>query len=117
MKKFIVMAFALVISTFFVACSGKTELQFTNSANSFGNINEINWASDDTIWTQTGGWAVKDDTDSKEVTKTVGYVTCLVDNGGDGNYNKATVSFDGKGDSLSITSGSANKYTLEATFK
>jgi len=114
MKKLLVLACVLGLGAFFVACSGKTELQFTNGA-SAGPINDILWSADGTTWTKTSGYAIDSDTESKTVSdsSTSGTVTCKVDKG-TGDFVNATVLFPDGNSSLSIKSGSANKYTLQA---
>jgi hypothetical protein len=115
MKKILLMSSALLLATFFVACTGKTELQFTNSNSSTGHINNIVWADGDATWVNgINGYARNSDTDAKEVTLTSGTVTCQVETS-DGNHNfvGAIVIIDGNS-SLSIKSGASNKYTLQA---
>ena len=121
MKKLLVMVGILGLGAFFVACdNGKTELQFTNSDLSSDNINTIVWEADGTTWNKTGGYARTEDTESKEVssTSTAGTVICqLPPTDSSSNWVNANVYFpETTNKSLSIKSGSSNKYTLEATY-
>ena len=97
-----------------VACgSGTTELQFTNSNDSIGAINDIVWADGDQTWNSGTGYNIGSDTESKEVDNRNGEVECSVDPGG--GYANATVYFSAtNSSSLSLKEGSSNKYTLRA---
>jgi hypothetical protein len=115
MKKFIVMISALAITAFFAACNGKTELQFTNSPDTQTKINSIVWEKDNTIWEKPDGYDMKEDTESKEVSTTVSRVSCSIwDSNSLKFIDNATVIFPDGGDSLSLKSGSSNKYVLKA---
>ncbi|HSV97530.1 MAG TPA: hypothetical protein VLM75_11440 [Spirochaetota bacterium] len=98
-----------------VACgSGTTELQFTNSNDSIGTINDIIWAGGDQTWNSGTGYAVGTDTESKEVDARNGEVECSVDPGT--GYVAADVFFpETISAALSLKEGSSNKYTLKAT--
>jgi len=114
MKKNIMMFLFLIAgSVLFVACSGATELSFTNSSNSDGAINEIVWANGDANWTKDGGYDLNATTESKEVNETKGSVTCTYYSGTE--FAAADVLFDNGTSALTLTEGSANNYTLTAS--
>ncbi|HNR89174.1 MAG TPA: hypothetical protein PKM65_12610 [Spirochaetota bacterium] len=116
MKKTIMLIlFVFVLSVLFGACnSKKTELQFVNSPDSQGAINDIIWANGDAQFSQANGFAKNDSTASMEVTEVNGGVEAKYLDGSE--FKTGKVYFPKtNSSSLSLSEGSANKYTIQVT--
>ncbi|HNV46128.1 MAG TPA: hypothetical protein PKJ16_03730 [Spirochaetota bacterium] len=114
MKKTIMLIlFVFVLSVLFGACnSKKTELQFVNSPDSPGPINDIIWANGDAQFSQANGFPVNESTASMEVTELNGRVEAKVLNGSEFVTGNVVIPKTNSS-SLSLSEGSANKYTIK----
>ena len=125
MKKILFIIPAVLAAAAFFGCdSDKTELSFTNAHDSDDAINEIIWEGGDASWAQTNGWAQDATTDSKEVSKTTGIVTCSIwvpdpSSASGGDWGAAMLSIDVNGTvsegAIPLKKGASNNFTLLAT--
>ncbi len=105
----------LIVSIVIVAGIGcnndKTELAWINDTGQ--SVNDIIWADGDEQWSKDGGYADKQQTESKEVTKLDGTVVASIDSGS--GFQEGTVIIDEtNSSSLSLNEGSSEVYTIDS---
>ncbi len=115
MKKLsILLTIFIMISFITISCSEDetTELAWQN--NSTEAINEITWATTDTMWIKPAtGYVSQEQTESKEVSAMVGEVDCRIDDGDE--FVEATVTIsETNSSSLALTAGESYVYTITA---
>lgn len=120
MKKFFMLTISLFAFAFILTVCGNdkaTEVAWTNSANSAAAINDIAWASGDQTWNGgDDGYAKEEKTESKEVSSTVGSVSCEVLQGQD--FTEADVEVEGvTGSTITLAEGETNEFTIVAAAK
>lgn len=118
MRVLVIFLFVLGAVAFMASCGSEvTEVAWTNSNGSSGEVKDILWAEGDAVWSETVARA--DTSSAKEVTKTVGKVECLVANGDGGAFTADVVEakVNGSTSAFALQEGSSQTITMEAIYQ